>query len=207
MQNAIEIIEFLKFSSKLKSQQRSIKISQDRHESVADHSWHLCIMVLLVHPHLQKSVDLLKTLKMALVHDLVEAEMGDIPYGLTFTNKKIKNDKSTKEKKEIEKIKKMIGGELGEEVYNLWHELEKLQNSEAKLVKALDSLEANHQSILFDVDYWDDYFYKIALTKAEKYCKHEKILININNEITNRMENEFRKIGLNVEKIKGKNYE
>lgn len=106
------------------------------------------------------------------------------------------------ERKEIEKIRKMIGGDLGDEVYGLWHEFEELKTDEAKLVKALDSLEANHQSILFDVSYWDDYFYEIALTKAERFCEHESILSNLNTEITNRMENEFKKIGLNFKKRK-----
>jgi putative hydrolase of HD superfamily len=202
MQKAIEILEFLRFSSKLKSQERSIKISWERQESVADHSWHLCLMALLVVPHLQNKVDLLKTLKMALVHDIVEAEIGDTPHGLTATNQKLKIEKEKSEKKEIEKIRKMIGGDLGKEFYELWHEFEKLKTNEAKLVKALDSLEANHQSILFDVSYWDDYFYDIALTKADKFCKHEGILTNLNAEITNQMKNEFQKIGLKLKKRK-----
>jgi putative hydrolase of HD superfamily len=202
MQKAIEILEFLKFSSKLKSQERSIKISWERQESVAEHSWHLCMMILLVAPHLNYKVDLLKTLKMALVHDLVEAEIGDTPYGITATDQKAKEEKSLMESAEIKKIKKMIGGDLGQEIFDLWHEFEQVTTNEAKLVKALDSLEANNQSILFDVSYWDDYFYKIALTKAKKYCEHEDILIKLNCEITNRMEDEFRKIGLDVAELR-----
>jgi len=205
MQKALEILEFLKFSSKLKSQERSIKISWTRQESVAEHSWHLCMMVLLIAPHLSKQVDLLKALKMALVHDLVEAEIGDIPHGITATDQTKKEEKNIKETIEIEKIKNMIGGGLGMEIFDLWNEFEQEQTDEAKLIKALDSLEANHQSILFDVSYWDDYFYKIALTKAEKYCGHEDILVKLNAEITNRMENEFRKIGLDVEAMKNDN--
>lgn len=139
---------------------------------------------------------------MILVHDLVEAEIGDISYGLTFLDPKLKKEKRKKEKLEIAKIKKMIGGNLGREVYELWNEFEKCLTHEAKLVKALDSLEANHQSILFDISYWDDYFYSLALTKADDHTKHEDILEELNQEITKQMEREMKLIGLDVKKMR-----
>ena len=199
---AKEILDFLKFSSKLKGQKRTIKLSRERNESVADHSWHLALMVLLIYPYLSRKTDILKTLKMALIHDLVEAEIGDTPYGYYANNLKNRKKKMLKEKKEIGKIRKMIGGKLGKEVGELWHEFEEEDSNEAMLVRALDSLEANQQSILFDVDYWGDDFYAIALTKAEKHCRHEKILCELNREITRRMEKKFREAGLDLEKIK-----
>ncbi|MDO8593172.1 MAG: HD domain-containing protein [bacterium] len=203
MKKADKILQFLKFSSKLKSQKRTIKLSGERQESVADHSWQVCLLVLLVQPYLKNEVEIFKALKMALIHDLAEAEIGDIPHGVTATNRKIKLQKRKDEEREMKKIKKMIGGKLGAEFYDLWSEFETGQTREAKLVRALDSLEANQQSIRFDVDYWDDYFYSIALTKAEKHCRHEDILCKLNSLITTGMETEFRKIGLDVEKIKG----
>jgi len=92
----------------------------------------------------------------------------------------------------------LIGGELGWEVFALWHELEERKTKEAKFVKALDSLEANFQSVMHDVGYWDDWFYKIALTKADKYCTHEKILQELNKEITRMMKKEIKKAGVNL---------
>jgi putative hydrolases of HD superfamily len=199
---ARNVLNFLKFSSQLKVQERAIKLSASRYESVADHSWHLALLALLIHPYLDNRVDILKALKMALIHDLVEARIGDVPYGHYAKNLKKKNEKKLKERKEMEKIKKMVGGKLGTEIYKIWHEFEKENSNEAKLVKALDSLEANHQSILFDVDYWGDDFYGVALTKAKKYCSHEKILFELDKEITARMEKVFKKAGLDVKKIK-----
>lgn len=203
MQRAIEILEFLRFSSKLKSQERTIKLSWERQESVADHSWHLCLMALLVFPHLENKIDLLKVLKMALIHDLVEAEIGDIPYGITATNETIKKEKEKNERKEIKKIRDMVGGDLGKEIYDLWNEFEDMKTNEARLVKTLDSLEAQFQSISFDINYWDDYFYKVALNKnkAQMFCKGEDILEKLTIEIARRMEDEFRKIGLDVDKM------
>ena len=54
----------------------------------------------------------------------------------------------------------------------------------------------------FDVDYWDNYFYKIALTKAKNHCEHEGVLRELNKEITKRMKKEFKKIGLDLKKLK-----
>lgn len=198
---ANDILNFLAFSQKLKSQQRTIKLSEERHESSADHSWHLAIMAMLVAPHLKKKVDLLKALKMTLIHDLVEAEIGDTPYGDSISSEEIKKGKVRKENEEIRKIEKMIGGELGKEIRDLWHEFEENKTNEARFVKAIDSLEANHQSIMYDVDYWENWFYPVALTKADKYCEHDEILGAINFEITKRMKLEFDKAGIDLEKI------
>jgi putative hydrolase of HD superfamily len=202
MNDAIQVLNILSFTQKLKSQERTIKISEKRFESVADHSWHLSMMLLVVSPYINAEIDLFKALKMALIHDLVEAEIGDTPYGYSAKDKKVKAKKKLAEEKEAKKIEKMIGGKFGNEFFQLWLEYEEQKTDEAKVIKALDSLEANYQSILFDVSYWDDYFYKIALNKAEKYCKEEKILENLNDEITNRMEREFIKAGLDIEKIR-----
>ncbi|EKD58487.1 MAG: hypothetical protein ACD_56C00114G0003 [uncultured bacterium] len=198
---ASDILKFLAFSQKLKSQQRTIKLSENRHESSADHSWHLAIMAMAVAPHLKEKIDLLKSLKMVLIHDLVEAEIGDTPYGDVVLDRDIKAEKKRKENEEIEKIKKLVGGELGDEIHELWYEFEEKKTSEAKFVKALDSLEANHQSIMYDINYWENWFYPVALTKADKYCGHEEILGAINAEITKNMKKKFDEAGIELNKI------
>ncbi len=198
---ANDILKFLAFSQKLKSQQRTIKLAKDRHESSADHSWHLAIMAMVVAPHLKKKIDLLKSLKMVLIHDLVEAEIGDTPYGDSISNSEIKKEKVRKENEEIKKIEKLVGGELGKEIRNLWHEFEENKTNEAKFVKAIDSLEANHQSIMYDVDYWENWFYPVALTKADKYCEHEEILEAINSEITKNMRKKFEEAGVDLNNL------
>lgn len=199
------ILDFLKFSEKLKTQLRDNVLSCGRKESVADHSWHLSLMAMLVEPHLDRKIDLLKTLKMVIIHDLAEAEIWDIPFSQSEANPEIKKEKKLKEEKELLKIKTLIGGELWDEIYNLWHELEEKKSPEAKFVKALDCMEANYQAILYgDITYWDDIYYEMAFTKSNKHCEHENILHALNEEIKTRTEPEMLKIGLNVDELKRK---
>jgi putative hydrolases of HD superfamily len=203
---AIRILNFLRFSEKLKTQLRDCLVSTGREESVADHSWHLALMAFLTSPHLKNKIDLLKTLKMILIHDLTEAQIGDIPFSHATENPNLKIEKQKAELVEIKKIKDLIGGELGEEVFSLWEEYEERKSPEAKFVKALDCMEANYQSILYgDISYWDDIYYDVILSKSDNHCTHEPILIKLNEEIKRRTEPELTKIGLDVEKLKNAN--
>jgi len=117
MENAKIILDFLRFSEKLKTQKRDNLLSDGNRESVADHSWHLALMALVVSPHLESSVDLLKVFKMILIHDLPEAEIGDIPFSKSVQNPALKKEKDDQEKSEIGKIKNMVRGDLGKEIY------------------------------------------------------------------------------------------
>jgi len=205
MENAERILDFLKFSEKLKTQKRDNLLSDGKKESVADHSWHLALMALVVHPHLEESVDLLKVFKMILIHDLPEAELGDIPFSKSVENPELKKEKDEQEKLEIEKIKNKIGGDIGKEINELWQEYKERKTKEAKFVKALDSLEADYQGILFDnISYWDDIYYSLVFIKSDKHCVHEKILQEINSEIKKRTEEKMLDIGIDVNKIKEK---
>ena len=138
----ISILNLLSLAEKLKSELRHSWLSSGRRESVAEHSWQMALMALLVHRHLEKPVDLEHTLKMILIHDLVEAEAGDIPF---FETGSRKDQKSHREQKAIEEIRNMIDPQTGQEFYNLFQEFELSETPEAKLAKALDNLEVQIQ--------------------------------------------------------------
>ena len=81
MQNkTLSILNILKLAEKLKFELRHSWLSNGRQESVAEHTWQMSLMAVLVYRHLEKPVNLEHTLKMIIVHDLVEAEAGDIPF-------------------------------------------------------------------------------------------------------------------------------
>nr|WP_091773662.1 HD domain-containing protein [Piscibacillus halophilus] len=152
--NFKQMIEVIHLSEKLKFELRHSWLSNGRQESVAEHTWRVSLMAMLITPHLEKDIDTLKLLKMIIIHDLVEAEAGDIPAFDTLDNKEAKQLKAKNEEQAILYIKELVGGEQGEEWYHLWHEFENKDTFEAKVANALDKLEAQIQHNEADIDTW-----------------------------------------------------
>lgn len=143
-----EIIQFLTEAEKLKSTLRHNWTTTGRQESVAEHSWRLALFLIILQDLHKYKIDVLKTLKMSLVHDLPEIIDGDIP---GFEKKKSDTEK---EIKNAEKIFNILPAPLNKEYYGLVQEYEKGKSGEAKLVKALDKIEAQLQHLESGPDYW-----------------------------------------------------
>jgi putative hydrolase of HD superfamily len=124
-----------------------------RYESVADHTWRIALFVLLIEPYLSKKINVAKTLSMALLHDLPEVVVGDASVigkdGTGNTshafNKKLAQKKYLREKAGAKKLFSHLPPELGKKLFDLWMEYEKQTSLEAKVVKALDRIEAKLQ--------------------------------------------------------------
>lgn len=72
-------IEFIKEIDKIKYIERKTKLfNSDRRENDAEHSWHLAMMALVLAEHANEDIDILKVIKMVLIHDIVEIDSGDI---------------------------------------------------------------------------------------------------------------------------------
>lgn len=155
MQNQIQkTLKLLNLVERLKFELRHSWTSNGRQESVAEHSWRLSLMVILMSQHLKEKVDLEKCIKMAVIHDIVEAEAGDIPvFDITES---LKEQKELRERQAIDNIKSMLDNELGHEIHDLWHEFEKQESYEAKFVHALDKLECKLQHIEADIGTWNE---------------------------------------------------
>ena len=74
-----KLIEVLSVAERLKDAVRHSYTSGGRHESVAEHSWRITLMAYFVSDEFPEA-DLLKIMKMCLIHDLGEAFTGDIPF-------------------------------------------------------------------------------------------------------------------------------
>jgi putative hydrolases of HD superfamily len=66
---------------------RNSWLSNGRQESVAEHTWRVTLMAILIEFYLKQKVDTSKLLKMITIHELVEAEAGDIPAFNTMDNR------------------------------------------------------------------------------------------------------------------------
>ena len=195
------IIAILVLSERLKNELRHSWLSSGRQESVAEHTWQMAFMALLCAEHLDHPVDLAKTLKMILIHDLVEAITGDIP--VTEISER-KNLKAVRERETMDSISKMIPGEISKEIFFLWHEFEECTSPEAKFAKALDNLEAQIQHNLADLETWEENEFDLVYTKMNRYCTHDKFLDALCRETISQAEERMKKFGRNPEEIRSR---
>lgn len=113
-------------------------MDNSRYENDAEHSWHLAMMAIVLSKHSNdKNIDLLKVIKMLLIHDIPEIDAGD-----TFLYDQDKRMKcAEKEKKAAERIFSILPPDLAEELIELWDEFEQKRTPEAKFAGTLDRLE------------------------------------------------------------------
>ena len=129
-------LHFLHQAEKLKSTIRSAHTSTGRPESTAEHSWRLCLLAMAFEDELV-GLDMLKVLKIAVVHDLAEAIYGDIPAV-------VKDKCPDKEEQERDALRVLTDGldePLKKSILSLWEDYETGSSPEALAVKALDKLE------------------------------------------------------------------
>ncbi|RZJ85925.1 MAG: HD domain-containing protein, partial [Chryseobacterium sp.] len=121
MDDLLQQIAFIKEIDKLKYIQRKTKLfNSDRHENDAEHSWHLAMMTIVLAKHSNKPIDILKVLKMVLIHDIVEIDAGD-----TFIYDTAKNHVNTDEERvAAERIFGLLPTEQAQEFIAVWEEFE-----------------------------------------------------------------------------------
>lgn len=150
-------LEILSVAEKLKCNTRHSWTSTGRHESVAEHSWRLAFMALLVRDEFSH-LDMDKVIRMCLIHDLGEAFTGDIP---TFEKTKADEEKEDQMFSEwIDSFPEPCRSEFQE----LLAEMQERVTGEAKLYKALDNLEAVIQHNEADISTWLPLEYELQFT-------------------------------------------
>jgi putative hydrolase of HD superfamily len=139
--NIKRVFDFLHKVENLKRTKRFKTVEDINGDSVADHAWRLALMTFVVAGELKIDVDVLKSLKIALAHDLPESITDDIDQ----KRKKIENisneEKRLTEEKAMREIIQDLPSDLGQELLNLWLEYEEGETREARFVKALDKIE------------------------------------------------------------------
>ncbi|HTL06534.1 MAG TPA: HD domain-containing protein [Gemmatimonadales bacterium] len=136
------LVEFLRAAERLKTVTRSGYTSAGLPESVAEHSWRVALMALLVAPEFP-GLDFARLLKICIVHDLGEAIGGDIPAPEQAHRRAAgaSEGKAAAERRDLVALVEPLPAALRDELTALWDEYEAAQSAEAKLAKALDKLE------------------------------------------------------------------
>ncbi len=159
-----ELLEILSVAEKLKCNTRHCYTSSGRHESVAEHSWRISLMAMLLTSEFPDA-DMDKVIRMCLIHDLGEAFTGDIP---TFD--KTAAD-GAKEDALLESWVQTLPKQTRAEFSSLLTEMNAMETQEAKIYKALDKMEAVIQHNESDISTWLPLEYELQLTYGAENVK------------------------------------
>lgn len=150
-------IQFIAEVDKIKNIFRQTKIHDgSRRENDAEHSWHLALMAFLLAEYADEQgsdIDMLKVIKMCIVHDIVEIDAGD-----TFCYDTVAGmDKLEREQRAAERIFGLLPEDQCKELHQLWEEFDAMLTPEAKYAAALDRLQPVLLNILNKGGTWREH--------------------------------------------------
>lgn len=159
-----ELLTILHVAEKLKCNTRHCYTSSGRRESVAEHSWQIALMAMLIAPEFPEA-DMNRVIRMCLIHDLGEAFTGDIP---AFDKTEADGEK---EDALFDAWVRTLPEPTRVEFAELLAEMNALETLEAKIYKALDKMEALIQHDLSDISTWLPLEYDLQLRYGAENVK------------------------------------
>ena len=130
--------EFLLEADKEKFiQRKTLKSDGENFENDAEHAWHMAIMCLLLGEYANEDIDLLKTISMILIHDVVEIDAGDT-YAYDDEGKKSQRER---ELKAADRLFGLLPDDQGKKFRALWEEFEEGKTAEARFAHTMDNVQ------------------------------------------------------------------
>lgn len=173
-------IEFLTEIDKLKEIWReNFTSDMSRQENDAEHSFHTAVMAVVLSEYFDKDIDLLKVLKMMLLHDAVEIYAGDTP---AYDTEGMKS-KEEREKMSADKLYGLLPEDQCNVLKNLWIEFEQCKTKEAKFCNIMDRM---NPTMLIDA--CNGVSWKKRGIKKEQVLNRNKITVSGPDEIKEYME-------------------
>ena len=145
-----------------------------RKENDAEHAWHMAIMTLLLSEYANEKIDVLRTISMLLIHDLVEIDAGDT-YAYDEEGKKTQAER---ERKAADRIYGLLPKEQGKKLYDLWMEFEARQTPEAKFARVMDNIQPIMLNAATEGKAWEEHEVKLSqiLGRNEHTADGSKLL-------------------------------
>lgn len=108
-----------------------------RKENDAEHAWHMAVMTILLSGYANEEIDVLRTVSMLLIHDLVEIDAGD-----TYAyDTKGHEDKREREVMAAKRIFALLPSDQEKRLWSLWEEFEEGKTAEARFAHAMDHIQ------------------------------------------------------------------
>lgn len=173
-----EFLDILHVAERLKDTLRHCTTSKGRRESVAEHSYRIALMAMLLRD-VFPDADMDRVTRMCLIHDLGECFTGDIP---TFL--KTETDEQTEERL-LDRWVRSLPAPLDSELSGLYAEMNAQQTMEARIYKSLDKLEAVIQHNESPIETWEPNEYELNKTYAFDTVAFSGWLTSLRREIYN----------------------
>ncbi len=167
------LLEFLRAAEGLKTTKRSGYTSAGEQESVAEHTWRLCLMALVLHPWFPE-IDFARLAKICIIHDLGEVIRGDIP---APEQARLPAAKTADERRDLLRLLEPLPAGLRDEIAGFWDEYEAARTPEARLAKALDKLETILQHTQGDNP--PDFDYRFNLGYGREYTSAPELIATL----------------------------
>lgn len=125
----------------------------ERKENDAEHAWHIALMTILLSEYANEEIDVLKTVTMLLLHDIVEIDAGDT-YAYDIEAKRTQRER---EEACAERIFGMLPKDQKEKLRGLWEEFEARETPEAKFARAMDNIQPMMLNAATDGKAWEEH--------------------------------------------------
>ena len=174
-------LAFIKEIDKEKQIFRQTYISDGtRKENDAEHAWHMAIMTLLLSEYSNEEIDVLKTIRMILIHDVVEIDAGD-----TYAYDEVaKTTQREREEKAADRLFGLLPEDQAEELRALWEEFETGETKEAKFARTMDNFQPMMLNDATDGKAWVEHQVAVSkiLTRNERTPRGSEELWNYGKE-------------------------
>lgn len=129
-----------------------------RKENDSEHAWHLAIMAILLSEYANEPIDVLKTITMVLIHDIVEIDAGD-----TYAyDEEAALTKADREEKAAKRIFGLLPNDQGQKLKAIFEEFEEGKTPEAKFAKTLDNIQPTMLNSATDGKAWKEHQVKLS---------------------------------------------
>ena len=149
---------FLNEADRLKSVLRATTlVDGSRPENSGEHSWHLALYALILADQADPEVKIDRVIRMLLIHDLVEIDVGDVPIHSQNGQAHASAATQAAESQAADRIFGLLPKDLGDDLRVLWEEFEAAETPDARFAKSLDRVQPVMANLMSGGGTWTTY--------------------------------------------------
>ncbi|WP_284163198.1 HD domain-containing protein [Frigidibacter sp. SD6-1] len=163
---------FLMEADRLKQVIRATPIVDgSRRENSGEHSWHLALYALVLADHAGPGVNIDRVVKMLILHDLVEIDVGDVPIHSQNGEAHGSAAIAEAEARAADRIFGLLPPDVGAPLRALWEEFEANESPDAVFAKSIDRVQPVLHNIATGGGSWTEYSVTLEQLEARVGAK------------------------------------